>query len=50
MCSSDLTDTSQTQDAPTINSDKDLDKASSQLDSTNIEGAESQQLDTETNF
>ncbi len=44
------TETTQSDDAPTINTDKDLDKASDQLDETNIEGTESQQLDTETNF
>lgn len=44
------TDTVQTQDVQPINSDQDLDKASEQLDETNVEGTESQQLDTETSF
>ena len=46
----DSTETVQTQDVQPINSDEDLDKASEQLDEMNVEGTESQQLDTETNF
>jgi prepilin-type N-terminal cleavage/methylation domain-containing protein len=44
------TDTVQTQGVQPINSDQDLDKAAEQLDETNVEGTESQQLDTETSF
>lgn len=46
------TDTTQTteQEVPDVNSDADLDKADDALDETNIEGSESQQLDTETSF
>lgn len=44
------TDTTQTDTAPSVNSDEDLDKADSALDETNLEGSESQQLDTETSF
>lgn len=46
----DGTETVQTQDVQPINSDADLDKAAEQLDATNVEGTESQQLDSETNF
>lgn len=44
------TEPTQTQQVQDINSEQDLDKATEQLDETNIEGTESQQLDTETNF
>lgn len=44
------TETTQSQDARGINSEADLDTADEQLDATNIEGSESQQLDTETSF
>lgn len=47
---SEQTDTTQTDTAPSVNSDEDLDKADSALDETNLEGSESQQLDTETSF
>lgn len=47
---SEQTDTTQTDTAPSVNSDEDLDKADSVLDETNLEGSESQQLDTETSF
>lgn len=43
-------DTSNSTEAPTIKSDEDLDKADKALDETNLEGSESQQLDTETDF
>jgi prepilin-type N-terminal cleavage/methylation domain-containing protein len=46
----DQTDTTQTDTAPAVNSDEDLEKADSALDETNVEGSESQQLDTETSF
>ena len=46
----DVQTTTQTEEVPTINSEQDLDKATEQLDETNIEGSESQQLDTETSF
>lgn len=44
--------TSQTTDsqAPDVKTDADLDKADDALNETNIEGSESQQLDTETSF
>lgn len=42
--------TTQTEEVPVIDSEQDLDKAAQQLDETNIEGSESQQLDTETGF
>lgn len=47
---SEQTETTQTDTAPSVNSDEDLDKADSALDETNLEGSESQQLDTETSF
>lgn len=42
--------TTQTDDAPTIKSDADLDKATQTLDNTNVEGNESKQLDSQTSF
>ena len=44
------TETVQVQDVQPINSDKDLDKVSDQLDEMNVEGTESQQLDSQTSF
>ena len=44
------TETVQVQDVQPIKSDKDLDKAASQLDEMNVEGSESQQLDSQTSF
>ena len=44
------TETVQVQDVQPINSDKDLDKASEQLEEMNVEGTESQQLDSQTSF
>lgn len=44
------TETVQAQDVQPINSDKDLNKASEQLDEMNVEGTESQQLDSQTSF
>jgi prepilin-type N-terminal cleavage/methylation domain-containing protein len=41
---------STTQTAPNVNSDADLNKADQSLDSTDVEGSESQQLDTQTSF
>ena len=46
----DQTDTTQSTEAPAINSNEDLDQADQVLDETNLEGTESQQLDTETSF
>jgi len=52
QASTDGTDTTQTTpaDAPEVNSDADLDQADRALDETNIEGSESQELDTQTNY
>lgn len=46
----DTTDTTQSETVAPINSEEDLNTADQQLDATNIEGSESQQLDTETSF
>ena len=44
------TETSQQNQVPDINNESDLDKASESLDATDVEGSESQQLDSQTSF